>query len=144
MPKIPVQLAPTTIRSAIRSFNAGTKKRVILTDGRSHLSLVLERRSNGDTYAYWRFRVQKSKSWPHPELLLTLKGLGPDDLALARERRDEFDAMIAQGKNPKEELERAEKRAQAEQEEARKAAFTFRDAAEKWLEECVNGMVSPQ
>lgn len=137
MPKIPVQLAPTTIRSAIRSFNAGTKKRVILTDGRSHLSLVLERRSNGDTYAYWRFRVQKSKSWPHPELLLTLKGLGPDDLALARERRDEFDAMIAQGKNPKEELERAEKRAQAEQEEARKAAFTFRDAAEKWLEECV-------
>ncbi len=59
------------------------------------------------------------------------------DLELARARAKEYDNMIAQGKNPKEELEQAERRAQLEQEEARKATFTFRDASEKWLEESI-------
>lgn len=123
MPKKIIQLTDTKIKSVLRELKAnnpnGLKKDVRLSDG-DGLNLLI--RTSGATM--WRFDYTRPITKKRNTLSI---GNYPEiSLAKARDFREQFRALIAQGKDPQEE------RDSVNELERLKAENTFKAVAEKY------------
>ena len=143
MPKIIQPLTDKAITAGLLAFKKSEEKKKSFSDGKVQgLRLFMYRCGDGSVTAHWEFR-QVAKTLPDGAKIKACEkrvGVYPTmGLREAREKAEEYRRLVESGKNPVDEVRRRQMEAEAKEEERKRNAVTFSQAAERWIDDCKDG-----